>query len=81
MPEGWRAFRTCQSFDCANPRHIKAGAGEAYGQGADRPRRVPWQRENARKACHAKRIKLSAEMRQWVAEQPVSAPRSPTRWT
>lgn len=67
MPEGWRAFRTCHSFDCANPRHIKAGAGEAYGKALTDRGVFHGNAENARNA-YAKRIKLNAEMRQWVTE-------------
>lgn len=74
MPRGWRAFRTCDSYDCANPEHIKGGNGEAFGKvlkAKGEFKADPKRRDNARKAAESRRV-VTAELLAWLLESPQS---------
>ena len=72
VPEGWIAFRTCDSYDCANPKHIKAGPRKAHGamlaesgRFKGKPTRLIANRRNA-----SRRQALPPEQRAWIVESP-----------
>jgi hypothetical protein len=72
IPEGWRAFRTCDSYDCANPKHIDAGPPSDYGKALTARGVFKVNATNARRIGLAQ-SKLTPELRQWAVESTQSA--------
>lgn len=72
MPKGWRAFRTCDSYDCANPEHVKAGDAAAYGRALAARGVLHGNADNARKAGMVT-AKLTSELKQWIVESSQTA--------
>lgn len=75
VPSHHRAYRTCDSHDCVNPDHIKAGPHEWYGAAVSKRGvfKSSTQARNARIAGE-KRAKLTPELRQWAVESPQTGP-------
>lgn len=70
VPEGWIAFRTCKSYDCANPAHIKAAPrkvmGDLYARRGDfkgQGLRIVANRRNA-----SRKMIVPPELRAWIVE-------------
>lgn len=67
---GWIVFRTCESYDCVNPKHLKAGAKSEQGRlisdrGHERGKLV---RIKANMKSGRTRAKLTIELAQWARE-------------
>lgn len=76
VPDGMVAYRTCTSYDCANPKHISAGPPVALGallaaQGRHKGKanRIIANRRNG-----AKRQVLTTELRGWIVESTQTGP-------
>lgn len=67
-------YRTCDSYDCANPEHFKAGARATYVRRAMKDKPVTAERRAPLMAHSLSITKATKELRQWIAESPQGGP-------
>jgi len=70
VSRGSVVYRTCDSYDCINPQHLKCATKAEFGHHLKQtgrlrgdPRRAAICRRNS-----AKRVKVSPELREWIFE-------------
>jgi len=69
--KGYRAVRTCESYDCVNPEHLKAWTKAQEGAWhVKRGTSVTPRKTIANRLMGAKRSRISTEVRRWVVESP-----------
>lgn len=73
-PKGYRVFRTCPSYDCVCPDHLRCGTGKQHGATMRRlgvlrgdPRRALINRRN-----RARATVVTPELRIWIVESDQS---------
>lgn len=73
IPDRWRAYRTCTSYDCANPEHISIGTNQRFGAVQRRTGKSKSAKKTAAiREMAAKRRILTPELRQWLIESTQS---------
>lgn len=75
MGQGQCAFRVCQSYDCANPAHVRWGTRADLGRAVSKRGVLKNDPERARRArlASAKQSKLTPELRLWAIESGQSS--------
>lgn len=69
IPDRWRAYRICESYDCVNPDHVSIGTPKRFGAAmrklgkTNSKRKTAAARENGRRRAY-----LSDELHSWLYE-------------
>lgn len=76
VPDGQIAYRTCTTYDCANPRHITIGPRSAQGALLAAQGRLKGKANRivANRINGAKRQILTPELRSWIVESAQTGP-------
>jgi len=71
LRSGWVCYRTCDSFDCVAPAHVKAGSRQTWGAHMARSgKAVTAAKTQANREGQRSTWKLTPEQKQWLLESP-----------
>lgn len=73
-PTKWLVYRTCSSYDCANPEHMRAGTRRQQGRHLASSGKASTPAKAAANAATARaRRVITPEIAEWIAESPQGA--------